>query len=786
MFSLGARNRITDVCRAVRGSTRNLSRTQRALNEENILNGKHPLLRRKDLEKCQRIVVKLGSAVITRDDENGVALGRLASIIEQVSELQNAGKEMFIVTSGAVAFGKQRLSNELSMQQTMRDSLRKNPANGYLDPRACAAVGQGGLISLYEDMFKLCGVNVAQILVTVPDFQDSTNRENLKTTMEELTKMNCVPLLNANDAVAPPLKMDDADLSNLTSRQRTFMNLKDNDNLAAFFSVMVNADLLIVLSDVSGVYTGPLNEKNSTLLSVFRPSDFGTIKFGSGSKVGTGGMESKVRAAAYAAEHGVATVIANGQLKDTATITDIVAGKNVGTFFTTEELESGTSVRDQAIQARGGSRALQSLVPEQRADVIYKLADLLIEHEKEILIANRKDLDLARKAGNLESSLIDRLIMTSSKINVLASGLRQIADSSFNIVGRTLKATQVADDLELRQVTVPIGVLMVIFESRPDALPQVAALAIASGNGILLKGGSEAYHSNAYLHSLVQKALSIHGEEVYPHAVGLINSREAVSDLLKLKDHIDLVIPRGSSEMIAKIKENSQDIPVLGHAEGICHVYIDEEADLEMALKVLVDSKCDYPAACNAMETLLIHRKLASSSAFETILNSLKSNGVKVHAGPRLARKLPFGPVPAKSLRQEYSRLECTIELVDNVDDAIRHIHAHGSSHTDTIVTNNPEKASKFLSSVDSACVFHNASTRFADGYRFGLGAEVGISTTRIHARGPVGVEGLLTTKWVLKGNGQTVSDFSDKGNLKYVHKSLEIDNNEFIDAYKL
>jgi len=733
-----------------------------------------PILFRNQLKNSRRIVVKLGSAVITREDECGVALGRLAAIVEQVSELQNEGRQVMVVTSGAVAFGKQRLRSEMSMQQTMRDSLKfhmKLSGSGYIDSRACAAVGQGGLLSLYEEMFTQYGVTVAQVLVTKPDFQDPFNRKNLKATIEELIKMNCVPIVNANDVVAPP-PSPDLDLMGLIS-------LKDNDSLAALFAVEMNADLLIILSDVDGIYTGPPNEETSSLLSIYRPSDSKFIRYSEGqSRVGTGGMESKVEAASYALDNGVSVVIANGKFKEINTINDILHGKKIGTFFTVAE-NNGPTVEDQAVKARGASRALQSLTPHQRAEVIYKLSDLLQERQFEILEENKKDLEIAKSSRDMQSALLNRLGLTAEKLNTLSAGLRQIADNSLNILGHTIKRTQIANGLELRQVTVPIGVLMVIFEARPDALPQVAALAIASGNGLVLKGGKEAYHSNKYLHQLVQEALSIHGSDVYPDAVGLIDSREAVADLLRLSDHIDLVIPRGSTQMIADIKEQSKDIPVLGHADGICHVYVHKEADLDMAIKVVIDSKCNYPAACNAMETLLVDEQLLRTTAFDTLLDELKENGVLVHAGPRLSRALPFGPIPAKSLKIEYSDLECAMEIVDGVDDAIRHIHAHGSSHTDVIITEDESIAAKFLSSVDSACVFHNASTRFADGYRFGLGAEVGISTTRIHARGPVGVEGLLTSKWILKGDGHAVTDFDQNGSQQYIHKALETGNED-------
>ncbi|XP_065071424.1 delta-1-pyrroline-5-carboxylate synthase-like isoform X4 [Rhopilema esculentum] len=734
---------------------------------------KLPLSYRNQLKNAKRVVVKLGSAVVTRDDECGLALGRLAAIVEQVSELQNAGKQMMVVTSGAVAYGKQRLRGEMSMQQTLRQSLNysrngptSHPKSSYIEPRACAAVGQGGLVSLYETMFNQYGISVAQVLVTKPDFRDQYSRANLKTTLEELLKMHCIPIVNANDVVAPPPSQD-VDLAGVIS-------LKDNDSLAALFAVEMNADLLILLSDVDGIYTGPPDLETSRFIDVFRPGDIENIKFGGKSRVGLGGMESKVRAATWALENNCAVVIANGEFKDANIIKDIVNGRRIGTFFTLAE-KIGASIEDQAAKAREGSRALQSLSPNQRAEIIYRLSELLLERQDDILSANQRDLDAARIAGNLPPPLMSRLALTNNKLKTLSDGLRKIADDSFSNVGRVLKATRLASGLELNQITVPIGVLMVIFESRPDALPQVAALAIASANGLLLKGGKEAYHSNHYLFSLVQEALSLHGAQGCPHASALISTRDEVSDLLQLENCIDLVIPRGSNELVRKIQAESKHIPVLGHSEGICHVYVDKDADMEMALQIVIDSKCDYPAACNAMETILVHRELLRTSAFDQVLDELRNNNVIVHAGPRLAKALPFGPVPAKSLKVEYSSLECAMEIVDDVEDAIRHINEHGSAHTDAIVTDCDRIAKRFIQGVDSACVFHNASTRFADGYRFGLGAEVGISTSRIHARGPVGVEGLLTTKWLLRGDGHLVSQFGEDGKCKFVHEQLEV-----------
>nr|CAD7197351.1 unnamed protein product [Timema douglasi] len=768
---------------------------------------------RSQFKYARRLVIKLGSAV---------------------AECQIEGRECIMVTSGAVAFGKQKLTQELLMSLSMRETLSpkdhtREDAGLLLEPRAAAAVGQSGLMSLYDAMFAQYGVKLAQVLVTKPDFYNEETRRNLFSTLSELISLNIVPIINTNDAVSPPPQADD-DLAGVIS-------IKDNDSLAAMLAAEVQADLLILMSDVDGIYTKPPSQEGARLLRTYTPDMNDTVQFGKKSRVGTGGMDGKVEAATWALEHGVSVVICNGMQEKA--IKTILAGRKIGTFFTDSNHALGSTPVDiMAENARQGSRVLQTLAPEDRAHCIHTLADLLVSRQSKILEANAKDLAEATKNG-VAAPLMSRLSLSSSKLKNLAVGLKQIAESSHTNVNRVLRRTRLANGLELSQITVPIGVLLVIFESRPDCLPQVAALALSSANGLLLKGGKEAVHSNKALMEIVTEALESVGAT---KAISLVSTREEISDLLSMEHHIDLIIPRGSSELVRSIQEQSQHIPVLGHAEGICHVYVDNSADLDKALKIgycalllvrasqttvitsrlseqgfgtsmaptgvndvvpkpldkriggtgksgveglrqtpevvldVRDSKCDYPAACNAMETLLLHEDLVKGGAsfFVDVCSMLKKEGVTIYAGPNLSQQLTFGPPPAKSLRTEYSSLECTVEVVKNLQDAVNHIHTYGSSHTDVIVAEDPHKASEFLRQVDSACVFHNASSRFADGYRFGLGAEVGISTARIHARGPVGVEGLLTTKWVLSGDGHSASDFCE-GGLEYLHESLPL-----------
>lgn len=425
------------------------------------------------------------------------------------------------------------------------------------------------------------------------------------------------------------------------------------------------------------------------------------------------------------------------------------------------------STRQQAIDARNASRALNQLSSESRSNLLHDLAEALVSRTEEIVAANDRDMAAAAEAvaaGELAPELLRRLRIDAPRIVSLADGIRSIADMP-EPIGAVLVNRQLGDGLHLQQVTAPLGVLLVIFEARPDALPQIAALSLRSGNGLILKGGKEARHSNAMLHRIIGEAIA---DRVSPAVIGLVETREQIADLLTLDDVIDLVIPRGSNELVQMIQANTR-IPVMGHADGVCHIYVDESASFELAVEIINDAKLDYPAACNAVETLLVHDAWLAEHGFDKLKSACKAIDWHTSGATDSLSHLPKAP----SLHFEYGDSRLTIHPVSSMEKAIEHIHIYGSGHTEVILSEHRERAERFLNRVDSASVFHNASTRFADGYRYGLGAEVGISTSRLHARGPVGVQGLLTTRWLLRGAGHTVGavkrgawrfDWQDRG----------------------
>ncbi|XP_022982661.1 delta-1-pyrroline-5-carboxylate synthase-like isoform X2 [Cucurbita maxima] len=703
------------------------------------------------IRNIKRLVVKVGTAVVTRGDGR-LALGRLGALCEQLKELNSRGYEVILVTSGAVGLGRQRLRYRKLANSSFADL--QNP-QGEFDGKACAAVGQSSLMALYDTMFSQLDVTSSQLLVTDSVFCDTGFRQQLSETVNSLLDLRVIPIFNENDAVS----------TRKTPYEDSSGIFWDNDSLAGLLALELKADLLVLLSDVEGLYSGPPIDPTSKLIQTFvKEKHLGEITFGDKSRVGRGGMTAKVNAAVCASCAGIPVVITSGFAADN--IIKVLQGEMKGTLFHKDAhlwtLVKEVSAREMAVEARESSRRLQALKSEDRRKILLDVANALQDNENMIIAENCADIKAAEEAG-YEKSLISRLALKPGRIELLANSIRKIADME-EPIGRILKRREIASDLILENTTCSLGVLLVVFESRPDALVQIAALAIRSGNGLLLKGGKEARQSNAALHKVITSAIP---DTVGGKLIGLVTSREEIPDLLKLDDVIDLVIPRGSNKLVSQIKESTK-IPVLGHSDGICHVYVDKSADIEMAKRIVSDSKVDYPAACNAMETLLVHKDLASNGGLMELVAELRKDGVTLYGGQRASQLLRISE--ASSFHHEYNSVTCTVEIVDDVFAAIDHIHKYGSSHTDCIITKDQEVAEIFLNQVDSAAVFHNASTRFCDGARFGLGAEVGVSTSRIHARGPVGVEGLLTTRWILRGSGQVVN--GDKG-VTYIHKDL-------------
>jgi glutamate-5-semialdehyde dehydrogenase len=427
-----------------------------------------------------------------------------------------------------------------------------------------------------------------------------------------------------------------------------------------------------------------------------------------------------------------------------------------------------------AQSARKASRKLALVPGETRKASLLAIAEALEANEEQILAANAKDCAAAEgllSTGEMMPALFSRLRIKENGIGEMAARVREVANLP-DPLGRRLATTRLDQDLILQKESCPLGVIAVVFESRPDVLPQVASLALKSGNAVLLKGGAEAANSNESIVNVWRETLR-QFPDVPEESIQLLHSRSDVMELLRLEDEVDLLIPRGSKEFVSFVEQNSR-IAVLGHGEGICHVFVDRAADLNKAVAVTLDSKVQYPAACNSVETLLVHKDIAATF-LPRVVTELKNANVEVRGCPGVLAHVPGAtliPANDRDWRTEYSDLILSIKIVDSLDEGLEHIHKYGSKHTECIVTEDPATAERFLQEVDAAGVFHNASTRFADGYRYGLGAEVGISSGKLHARGPMGIEGLTTYKYKLCGNGHIVAEYSS-GTRQFKHEPL-------------
>lgn len=418
--------------------------------------------------------------------------------------------------------------------------------------------------------------------------------------------------------------------------------------------------------------------------------------------------------------------------------------------------------QDRIKDVRKSALTLSLMSDQERNSLIDKIKEALDSNRTYLIGENNKDLDFAKEKG-ISDAVLHRLVFDNSKIDSCIASLIAVKELECP-TGKVLSKRELDEGLILEKVSYPLGVIGMVFEARPDAMVQIVSLAIKSGNGIILKGGSEANNTNRAIRKVIHDALK---QDNY---ILLLESHRDVDDMLKMEKDIDLIIPRGSNKFVKYCLEHT-NIPVMGHADGICSIYVSDKAELNLARKVIVDSKIQYPAACNAVETLLINKNIAKDF-LPALKSDLDQKGVTIHGDEEVKEIIDCILARDDEYYREYLALELNIKIVSSLDEAINHIAAHSSHHTDCIITSDDDEIKRFFSSVDSADVFANCSTRFADGFRFGLGAEVGISTSKLHARGPVGLEGLTTYKYQLRGSGQIVNDYA-KGIKHFTHREL-------------
>ena len=423
------------------------------------------------------------------------------------------------------------------------------------------------------------------------------------------------------------------------------------------------------------------------------------------------------------------------------------------------------NTQERIRNVRKSALALSLMSDSERNAILKRIADAISSSADRLKSANEEDLRAAAEK-NTAPALVHRLVFDDQKIEASVRSLMSVMELPCPI-GKVLTRRELDEELILEKVTYPLGVIGMVFEARPDAMIQIISLAVKSGNGIILKGGSEAINTNRMIRTVIHEAL---GNDDY---ILLLESHGDVDEMLKMEKDIDLLIPRGSNKFVRYCMEHT-NIPVMGHADGICSIYVSDKADQALAVSVITDSKIQYPAACNAVETILVNGKIAGEF-LPRLKKTLEDNGVIIHGDEPVRAIIDCVPAEEGEYDREYLAKELNIRIVDSLEGALGHISEHSSHHTDCIITEDEEEKHVFFRSVDSADVFANCSTRFADGFRFGLGAEVGISTGKLHARGPVGLEGLTTYKYQLSGKGQLVKTYSGAGARSFTHRELEI-----------
>ncbi|RUS68958.1 hypothetical protein EGW08_023277, partial [Elysia chlorotica] len=675
------------------------------------------------LKNIKRIVIKVGTSTLTHST-GLLNIYRIERLVRQLADLHNQNYEVILVTSGAVGAGM----GKLGLQQKPKTLPEK---------QAVAAVGQVALTHLYQKLFSEYGKNIAQLLLTKDDIANRERYLNARNAFSALLEKGVIPVVNENDAVV----IDE-------------IKVGDNDTLSALVANLINADLLIILSDIDGLYTAnPRVDSNAKLLGVITEisDDIRAMAGDVGSKFGTGGMATKIKAAEIALAGGVNMIIASGE--DPVIISNIVSGQDIGTLFLrSNKKEMCISILEMGKKAKKAAKELAQANTQLKNNVLYRLESALLDNVDYLLEQNQKDLEIA-KQNNLSKAFVDRLTLNQSRIESMANGVRQIADFA-DPVGKIEKGFKHPNGMTISQVRVPLGVIAMIFESRPNVTIDAGALALKSGNAIILRGGSDALYTNIALKNIFQDVCKQAGLSEYTVQLVEDISRERVTELVTLDKYVDVIIPRGGKSLKKAIQQQAT-IPMIETGAGICHTYVDEFADIEKAIKIVINAKTQRPGVCNALETLLVHKNIAEKF-LPLIEVELAKYTVELKADSQSLKYLNNAQLATtEDWDTEYLDLVLSIKTVANINEAIEHINTHGSMHSECIVTESYTNTEIFLNEVDAAAVYANASTRFTDGSEFGFGGEIGISTQKLHARGPMGISELTTLKYIIRGNGQ-------------------------------
>ncbi len=670
-----------------------------------------------------RVVVKIGTNVLV-SASGRLDLSRMRDLAEEVCDLHDKGSKIVVVTSGAIAAGRDKLG------------LEAKPESLPLQ-QASAAVGQGVLMAHYSSFFEKRGKKIAQLLVTEDDFEGE-RLANLLNTFETLFALGVIPVVNENDSVST------SELE-FSRNGGTFRAFGDNDMLSALIASALKAGALVLLSDVDGLLDG----RNRVVRAV-EEIDGSTYALDRRNGRGRGGLASKLKAARKACDNGVTAWLANGR-KENA-LKRIFSGRGEGTLFKARQKPAGDYALELAARAKNAQRRLERASAEERNATLLAFASLLEKNRARILEANSEDVGLARKGG-ARPAAIDRLALDQRRVSGIVSSVESAAAKD---VLDKAESWELENGLKVARRRVPFGVVLFIFEGRPNVAADACALAVKTGNAIILKGSRSAANSNRVIAGLAREALGAAGLDA--DAVQLFGgSQEDFMRLLRLDRLVDLAVPRGGEELIAFLKKNSS-APLLFAGGGVCHVYVDEYADGRKAVAVVANAKTQRPSACNAAEVLLVHASrldLLRETAKRLAEEGVELRCCSVSYAVLSQAGLDVKRAAAGDFETEFGDKVMAVKVVGSLAEAIRHVNAHGTRHSDAIVTEDRASAEAFLEGVDSACVYWNASTRFSDAKVLGFGPELCISTQKLHGRGPLSFDSLYTTKLAIEGNGQ-------------------------------